>query len=191
MRDVSSGNVPSAGDQLVLVDVLDRQVGTANKDCCHAEGLLHRAFSVFLVRDGEVLLQRRAFGKYHSGGLWTNACCSHPREGEAVVDAATRRLREELGVFGCTLREVGSFVYRCQFTEHLFEFEYDHVLLGVYDEEVHGALAPDPSEVMATRWVSADELAAELTSDPDRFTAWFMTAAPMVLAEMRRDGDQA
>lgn len=168
---------PACGDMLVLVDGLDREVGTASKIEAHAKGLLHRAFSVALVRevaDGlELLLARRATGKYHSGGLWANSCCSHPRAGEALMDAAHRRVREELGCDAAGLREVGAFAYRAELGNGLCEYEYDHVLVGCCE----GDLKPDPAEVSKVRWVGFDELAAELVERPEAFAAW----APMVL----------
>jgi len=165
-------------DELILVDLFDRPVGHAPKLACHEQGRLHRAFSVFLVNGREVLLQRRAEGKYHSGGLWTNSCCSHPRVGEELGEAVARRLYEELGVDGCACREVGSFVYRHEFENGLVEFEYDHVFVG----EWAGAVAPDPTEASAVAWVGIDEVASRLEREPDAFTCWFMTAAPMAFA---------
>ncbi|MBR3257571.1 MAG: isopentenyl-diphosphate Delta-isomerase [Eggerthellaceae bacterium] len=176
-------------DELILVDGCDRQVGSAPKLRAHEEGLLHRAFSVVLVRaDGALLLSRRAEGKYHSGGLWANSCCSHPRVGEAVLDAAARRVREELGcgVAPGTLREIGVYVYRAVFANCLVEYEYDHVLLGRIDAapgEEDAALALDPAEVGETRWISPEALAAELAACPEAFAAW----APGVLAMALRE----
>lgn len=170
-------NDPSLGDQLILVDGRDRPVGTATKLDAHVQGLLHRAFSVVLVRDGadgrEILLSRRAAGKYHSAGLWANSCCSHPRAGELVLEAAQRRVTEELGCEARGLEEICAFAYRAAFDNGLVEHEYDHVLIG----SMEGELAPDPTEVSETRWVSFDALAAELAHEPAHFAAW----APMVL----------
>ncbi len=169
---------PAREDMLILVDGLDRQTGTANKVEAHTDGLLHRAFSVALVREGdagpELLLSCRAHGKYHSGGLWANSCCSHPRAGEATVEAAYRRVREELGCEATDLRELCSFAYRAEFDNGLAEHEFDHVLVG----GCRGELAPDPLEVCDVRWVGVDELAAELAAEPKSFCAW----APMVLS---------
>lgn len=170
-------------DMLVLVDGLDRQVGTATKERAHRDGLLHRAFSVVLVRDGvhgpEMLLTQRASGKYHSAGLWTNSCCSHPRAGEELVAAAHRRTHEELGCDAINLREVCAFVYRATFEDGLCEYEYDHVFVG----SCAGEPDPDPAETQAVRWVAFDELASELEKSPDSFTAW----AFMVLTAAMRD----
>ncbi|MGN0286984.1 MAG: isopentenyl-diphosphate Delta-isomerase [Atopobiaceae bacterium] len=169
-------------DRLVLVDVLDQPVGSLGKLECHQRHLLHRAFSVFLWHpdaDGTpvLLLQRRALGKYHSGGLWANSCCSHPRVGEQLDDAVRRRLQQEMGVADVRCQELGSFVYYASFPNGLAEYEYDHVYLGKYDGEVQ----PDPNEIMDIRWVRADELAHQLAAEPTKFAAWFITAAPMVL----------
>ena len=164
-------------DLLILVDGLDREIGTAPKWEVHTKGLLHRAFSVVLVRDGadgpELLLAKRAVAKYHSGELWANSCCSHPRAGEALLDAAYRRVCEELGCNAADLREITAFAYRAEFQTGLCEFEYDHVLVGRCD----GAVAPNPIEVDGARWIGPDALAAELASEPQAFAAW----APMVL----------
>ena len=175
---------PAKNDELILVDALDRPLGTATKARAHEEGLLHRAFSAQLVREGEagpeLLLAQRAEGKYHSAGLWANSCCSHPRAGEELADAVPRRIREELGCAGVGLREIGAFVYRAEFADGLAEFEYDHVFLGAAEGEPD----PDPSEVGDLRWVGAEELAEELASHPERFCAWALTVLPMALAAL-------
>jgi isopentenyl-diphosphate delta-isomerase len=165
-------------DMLVLVDGLDRPLGVASKLEAHQRGLLHRAFSVVLVREGaqglELLLASRAEGKYHSEGLWANSCCSHPRAGEELLEAAERRVGEELGCGVCDLCEVGSFVYRAVFSSGLSEHEYDHVLLG----RPVGEPEPDPAEVGGLRWERLDDVAHELAEHPEHFAAW----APMVLS---------
>jgi isopentenyl-diphosphate delta-isomerase len=174
---------PAKNDLLVLVDGLDREVGTATKTQAHVDGRLHRAFSVVLVRDGahgpEVLLSQRAKGKYHSAGLWANSCCSHPRAGETTLEAAARRVPEELGCEVVGLREVGSFAYRAVFANGLVEHEYDHVLVG----RPEGEVVPDPSEVSEVRWAGVETVARELAQKPEAFAAW----APMVLSVALRD----
>ena len=176
--DIRMAADPAQDDLLILVDGLDREIGSATKMQAHVDGLLHRAFSVILVRQGadgpEILLSRRASGKYHSGGLWANTCCSHPRMGETVLDAAYRRVREELGCKAVDLHELCAFAYRAEFGTGPCEHEYDHVLVG----GIEGDIAPDPDEVDAVRWVSIDALAAELAEQPHQFSAW----APMVLS---------
>ena len=165
----------------MLVDELDRETGSAEKLEAHRVPLLHRAFSVFLYDDsGEetrILLQQRAFGKYHSGGLWANACCSHPRQGEDVFAAAQRRVREELGCETAGMRELGTFLYRAVFDSGLTEYEYDHVLLA----NGTGAISPDPEEVSEVRWVGMEALARELTEKPEGFAVWAFTVLGMAM----------
>ena len=171
-------------DLLILVDGLGRAVGTATKMDAHVQGLLHRAFSVVLTTESDegtlLLLSRRAAGKYHSAGLWANSCCSHPRAGEKLADAVPRRLVEELGCQAQGLREIGAFVYRAEFENGLAEYEYDHIFLGT----ASGEIKPDPAEVSETRWVSADELAAELKDHPERFAAWAYIVLSRTLREL-------
>lgn len=159
------------GDEVVvLVDQHDVEVGVAPKLEAHRDGRLHRAVSVVLFDDrGRVLLQRRALEKYHSGGLWSNTCCGHPRPGESVTDAARRRLRDELGIVGCDLTLVGDFLYRAELTDGLVEHELDHVLIGRWS----GVLGPDPREVSETRWVDRAALLEAIDHGaPGDFTVW-------------------
>jgi isopentenyl-diphosphate Delta-isomerase len=156
-------------DVVVLVDPLDVVVGTAPKLDAHRDGRLHRAVSVVLFDgDGRVLLQQRADSKYHSGGLWSNTCCGHPRPGEALTEAGQRRLSDELGIDDCGLVRVSEFLYYAEVDDGLVEHELDHVLIGEYS----GELRPDPSEVSATRWIERDALFADLTERPGAYTAW-------------------
>jgi isopentenyl-diphosphate delta-isomerase len=157
-----------ASEQLILVDAQDRELGVKEKMEAHVEGALHRAFSVF-VFDSEkrLLLQQRARTKYHSGGLWSNTACGHPRPGETTLAAARRRLREEMG-FDCELREAFEFLYRAELDGALIEHEYDHVLVGMYE----GDPAPDPSEVESWRWVTMDELRRSLSDEPRSYSYW-------------------
>ncbi len=170
--------MPERDSGLILVDLADREIGTAGKEEAHAGPHLHRAFSVFLISPDKkkILLQKRAAGKYHSGGLWANACCSHPRAGEALLPSAEARLAEELGMT-CPLREIGHFVYEATFPDGVAEYEYDHVLLGFYE----GKLTPDPEEIEELRWVELSALSEELLRAPERFAVWFRTAFPMLL----------
>ena len=158
------------GDEVVvLVDSGDVALGVAPKLDVHREGRLHRAVSVVLFDDcGRVLLQRRADGKYHSGGLWSNTCCGHPRPGESVADAGQRRLSAELGIEDCGLTRVTDFVYFAELDGGLVEHELDHVLIGRWN----GSPRPDPLEVAEIRWIDRDALFENLASDPDRYTAW-------------------
>ena len=173
-------------DRVTLVDTKDRAIGTIEKMRAHESPMLHRAFSVFIFDpDGErMLLQKRALGKYHSGGLWTNACCSHPGEEETLVETAGKRLLEEMGI-DCPLEAVGHFIYMHRFSEKLYEYEYDHILIGFSGSEP----VPDPNEVEATAWLPVERLREELLLKPERFTPWFLTAAPIALEylETKRD----
>jgi isopentenyl-diphosphate Delta-isomerase len=156
-------------EMVVLVDPNDAPVGTQEKLAAHEQGQLHRAFSVFVFdKHGRMLLQRRASGKYHSAGLWSNTCCGHPRPGEDTAAGARRRLREEMGV-DCTLKPAFTFLYRADVGGGLTEHEYDHVFTARCDETP----LPDPSEVGEWRWIAPDELSAELEAHPERFTFWF------------------
>jgi len=159
-------------EQLILVDAQDRELGVKEKIEAHLEGALHRAFSIF-VFDSEkrLLLQKRANTKYHSGGLWSNTACGHPRPGETTLNAARRRLREEMG-FDCDLRKAFEFLYRAELDGALIEHEYDHVFFGTHE----GVPAPDPSEVESWRWVTMEELRRRLTEEPERYSYWLKAA---------------
>lgn len=160
--------------QVILVNEHDEALGTAGKMEAHRSGLLHRAFSVFLFdSEGRMLLQQRAEGKYHGAGLWSNTCCSHPSPGEATIDAAHRRLQEELGI-SAHLEPVYAFHYRVEVENGLVEHEYDHVFAGFYE----GPLALNPEEVSACRYVHLADLEQELSERPARFTAWFRMIFP-------------
>ena len=161
---------------VILVNEQDEPVGTMEKLEAHQKGLLHRAFSVFIVNAaGEMLLQQRAQDKYHSGGLWTNACCSHPLPGEDTLAASHRRLVEEMG-FDCPLEEIFSFTYHARFENGLTEHEFDHVFVGTYD----GDVTPDRSEVQAHRYLPLDRIRALLQEEPAAFTHWFHLAFPKI-----------
>ncbi len=161
----------SEADRLIVVDQRDRPTGAAEKLEAHQRGMLHRAFSVFVLDQARrVLLQRRAAAKYHSGGLWSNTCCGHPRPGEETGAAAQRRLREEMG-FQCELERAGAFVYRAQLG-NLVEHEYDHVFRGRFE----GDPRPDPAEVDGWRWAPLEELSADLTAHPEHYTVWLSRA---------------
>lgn len=162
--------------EVILVNENDEQIGTMDKLEAHQQGSLHRAFSIFIFNSkGEMLLQQRANEKYHSGGLWTNACCSHPSPGEKTMDAAIRRLQEEMG-FNTSLIKIFDFTYRATFENGLVEHEFDHVFLGIYN----GAIAPDPEEVQDYCHKDMDELKKAITEMPETFTAWFHIALPLL-----------
>jgi len=164
-------------EEIILVDENDNEVGYGEKMAVHKEGKLHRAFSIFVFNSkGQLLLQKRAKSKYHSGGLWTNTCCSHPRKGENLLDAAHRRLKEEMG-FDCELKELFGFVYKARLGD-LYEHEYDHVLIGEYDGEVK----PNPEEVEDFKWVDVEEVKNDIKQNPDDYTYWFKIAFEKILA---------
>ena len=163
-------------EEVILVDESDRPVGVIEKMAAHRQALLHRAFSVFIFNSrGEMLLQQRAQEKYHSAGLWTNACCSHPRPGEDTRQAAVRRLQEELG-FTTKLEKLFEFTYRTAYDNGLTEFEFDHVFVGTHDRDI----SPDRAEVSDFRYQSLSAIEAELGCAPDRFTSWFQLAFPLL-----------
>lgn len=167
--------------QVILVNEQDEATGVMEKMEAHRQGVLHRAFSVFILNEaGEMLLQQRALGKYHSGGLWTNTCCSHPLPGETVEAAAHRRLFEEMG-FDCALTSLFNFTYRTEFDNGLIEHEFDHVLAGTYN----GAVNPDPAEVNTYRYLSLDTVSRLLQEDPAQFTSWFQLAFPKVVSHLK------
>jgi isopentenyl-diphosphate delta-isomerase len=155
-------------DKVVLVDKSDREIGEEEKLIAHQKGLFHRAFSILIFNSsGEMLLQKRAKSKYHSGGSWSNACCSHPRPGEKVLDAAHRRLKEELG-FDCDIKEIYSFQYHENFGE-LMENEFDHVLVGKSDEKPK--LNPDEAEEF--KYSGLDNIVYGIKQNPNNYTFWF------------------
>jgi isopentenyl-diphosphate delta-isomerase len=155
-------------ESVILVDEMDRELGFAEKLAAHRAGALHRAFSVFVFdARGRLLLQRRATEKYHSGGLWSNTACGHPRPGEETSVAARRRLREEMNV-ECELREAFAFVYRAQVGGALVEHEFDHVFVG----EHAGDPAPDAAEVEEWKWIAVDDLRRHLARAPESYSAW-------------------
>lgn len=168
--------------QVILVDEQDQEIGVMDKWEAHAQGRLHRAFSIFVYRDDEglaLLLQQRAKDKYHSGGLWSNTCCSHPMPGESIEEAGQRRLLEEMG-FSVPVHEVGTFIYQHHFDNGLVEYEYDHVLLAHAPPTV--SIIPDPQEVMNTRWISLPDLYADLATHPERYTPWFARALSIAIS---------
>jgi isopentenyl-diphosphate Delta-isomerase len=158
-----------ANELVVLVDTADRQIGTAPKLAVHRDGRLHRAISVQIAdRRGRLLLQKRHIGKYHSGGLWTNTCCSHPRPGETVLAAAQRRLQAEMGI-ACALSPLFTTSYRADLDNGMIEHEIVHVFAGIYE----GAIRPDPLEADGYDWVKPDALRADLSRNAERYSAWF------------------
>jgi isopentenyl-diphosphate delta-isomerase len=154
---------------VILVDKNDRPLGVMEKIEAHRKGLLHRAISVFVFNsDGEWILQKRAHDKYHSKGLWTNTCCTHPLPDESEIDAAGRRLAEEMGL-KCSLEKQFSFVYKEKLDNDLTEYEYDHVFIGITDSEP----VINTAEVVAWKKMSFTELHNDIKSNPDNYTCWF------------------
>ena len=155
-------------DQVILVNEKDEGVGIGEKITTHQQGLLHRAFSVFIFNSkGELLLQRRAFHKYHSPGLWSNTCCGHPQPAEVLMEAAQRRLKTEMGLT-CPLKEIGSFIYRADVGDGLVEHEYDHLLIGNSDQNPSLNL----EEAVDSKWVRIEPLKRELGERREHYTCW-------------------
>ena len=156
-------------EQVILVNEHDIPIGLMEKLEAHQKALLHRAFSVFILNDkGEIMLQQRAASKYHSPNLWTNTCCSHPRQGETTIEAGKRRLREEMG-FVTELTDILSFIYKAPFDNGLTEHELDHILIGYYN-------APptiNPEEVADWRWELPEKIKEDIAKHPHRYTEWF------------------
>jgi isopentenyl-diphosphate delta-isomerase len=155
-------------EQVILVDQHDQQIGTMEKLAAHRSGKLHRAFSVFIFNNkGELLLQQRALHKYHSAGLWTNTCCSHPKPGETTSDAVKRRLQEEMGM-ACNVSYGFNFTYQANFDNNLIEHEFDHVYFGISDE----LPLPNPDEVANFKYCNLTTLGKDLKQNPDQYSAW-------------------
>lgn len=163
-------------DRLILVDYKDNKIGEGFKQEVHEKGLLHRAFSVFIINGNKMLIQKRARDKYHSAGLWANTCCSHPRVNEDTYEAAKRRLREECEI-ECDIREIGSFIYRSVYENGMTEYELDHVFVGYYD----GEYKPDLSEIEELKYVDIDFLLDDIKDNPDKYSTWFKSALYMVI----------
>lgn len=156
-------------EEVILVDTSDNPIGTMPKMEAHEKAALHRAFSVFIInKEGQLMLQQRAFHKYHSPGLWTNTCCSHQRLGETNLEAGARRLQEEMG-FETPLEELFSFIYKAPFDNGLTEHELDHILLGYYD----AVPEINEEEVASWKWMDLEQVAEEKKTKPENYTVWF------------------
>ncbi len=169
--------------KVVLVDEHDNEVGIEDKLEAHKNGgKLHRAFSIFVFNSkGETMLQKRAEGKYHSAGKWSNTCCSHPAPGEAVMEAAHRRLKEEMG-FDCSMQEKFSFIYKADVGNGLTEWEYDHVIFGKYE----GKPNINKEEASAYKWVSLDSLKKDVEEHPENYTPWLRICLDRVIEEFEK-----
>ena len=156
-------------EKVILVTPKDEPIGLMPKIEAHEKAVLHRAFSVFVINSkNELMLQQRAFGKYHSPGLWTNTCCSHQRHQEGNIEAGMRRLREEMG-FETDLEYLFNFIYKAPFDNGLTEHELDHVMLGRYENEP----LINPEEVASWKWMNIDEIHSDLIDNPENYTVWF------------------
>ncbi len=182
-------------DKLIIVNEQDIQTGSAGKMETHEKALLHRAFSIFIFRkipvdypDGsrsfhdQLLIQKRAAGKYHSAGLWANSCCSHPRDGESLEEAVSRRLPDETGIdadaLESGLEEKGAFIYRAEFENGLTEYEFDHVFVGRLPSGYTGEdiLDPNPDEAEEMIFADVDMVMHDVLLNPAKYAAWFMPA---------------
>lgn len=157
-------------EQVILVDEQDNPVGLMPKLEAHQKAVLHRAFSVFILNSkGELMLQQRAKHKYHSPGLWTNTCCSHQRQGETNIQAGMRRLQEEMG-FTTDLKEIISFIYKAPFDNGLTEHEFDHVLIGYYEDSP----IINHDEVADWKWMPLEDVKNDIDTYPELYTVWFV-----------------
>ena len=156
-------------EEVILVDAKNREIGTMEKLEAHEKGVLHRAFSIFIFNDlGEMLIQRRALEKYHCPGMWSNACCSHPRKDEAQVEALTRKMVQEMG-FTVPVEKAFDFTYRAELDNGLIEYEFDEVYVGNYEGHVN----PNPEEVCEYRYESIENIRRQIQQNPSNFTPWF------------------
>lgn len=167
-------------EEVILVDEKNNEIGVAEKMDAHRKGVLHRAISVFILNsNNELLLQRRAVSKYHSGGLWTNTCCSHPRPGETALEAANRRLIEEMGM-SCELKEIYQFQYRAELDNELTEHELDHVFVGYSDDSP----ILNPEEADAYRYERLEKITAHIEDAPTDYTEWFKITIDKFISEI-------
>ena len=169
-------------ENVILVNNNDKKVGIMEKQQAHVKGLLHRAFSVFIFNDqNQLLLQRRAVTKYHSGGLWTNTCCSHPRQNEKTINAAKRRLIEEMGI-SCVLVKQVDFIYKAKLDNNLYEHEFDHVFFG-FSNNIPKI---NPVEVEEYAYKNLKVIGKEIKSSPEIFTEWFKICFREVIKSHRK-----
>ena len=172
-------------EKIILVDKHDNEIGVIEKIETHRLGLLHRAFSIFIFNEkGEMLLQKRALSKYHSGGLWSNTCCGHPRPNELTKQAAIRRLGEEFG-FETSINKLFHFSYHASLDNHLIENEFDHVFIGEYD----GVLNPNPDEIDTWKYDSLENIKSDLMNieTSNLYTVWFKIAFHELLNCLEKD----
>ncbi len=177
-------------NRVILVNNAGNAIGTEEKITAHREGKLHRAFSIFIFYRGkkgfELLLQQRHPNKYHSGGLWTNTCCSHPQPGEETIAAGERRLYEEIGI-NTKLESIGEFLYKASLDNQLIEHEYDYVLIGFVKTKT---IDINKNEIIRTRWITIPELEKELAEKPEIYTAWFKPALTIVQTNLKKSANR-
>ena len=168
-------------EEVILVNEKDKVLGYMEKQEAHIKGLMHRAFSIFIFNDkNELLLQKRAVEKYHSGGLWTNTCCSHPRKNETNIEAAYRRLNEEMGM-SCVLNKVFTFTYKATLDKGLTEHEFDHVFFGFTNQKPK----INTDEVAEYKYISIVNLEKTVSTRPELFTEWFLICFPKVINQLK------
>lgn len=166
---------------IIKVDVFDNKIGTIEKYRAHKKPILHRAFSVFLYNNNKILIQQRSFNKYHSGGLWANTCCSHPRT-DNIINDAILRLKKEVGISCNNLTEIFNFTYYTKFNDNLYEYEFDHVLVGKYN----GEYTINKSEVNSLKWIDINELSNDMLTNPQKYASWFLICAPKVIEYIKK-----
>ena len=167
-------------ENIIKVDINDNELGTIEKLTAHKTPVLHRAFSVFLYDGDKMLIQKRASGKYHSGGLWANACCSHPRPNKTFLESVYNRIELELGInLKLNLKEIFEFTYLSKYAENLYEYEYDHVLVGNYNKNL--PISFNTKEISEVKWVDINWLKQDLVKNPQNYATWFIICAPKVI----------
>ncbi len=173
-------------NEIILVDEKDREIGRTTKYEAHRQPLLHRAFALFIYDGENLLLQKRAEDKYHSGGLWTNTCCSHPKPDMKIEKCVMKRLLEETGIVCDFVEEIFAFQYEHKFADDLYEHEYDHIFVGEIPAELgYTVFAFDTDEIAEMKWLSFDEILQDIASAPEKYSPWFVLAAPKVIAYLR------
>ncbi len=166
-------------ENIIKVDLNDNSFGEIEKLEAHKSPILHRAFSVFLVDGDQMLIQKRAYNKYHSGGKWANACCSHPRPNMEFLESVYNRIELELGIKEqIPLNEVFSFTYLSKYAEDLYEYEFDHVLVGQYPK--NKPIRYNREEIVEVKWIKVDDLKEDMIKNPQDYATWFITCAPKV-----------
>lgn len=170
-------------EKILLVDLNDNVLKHVTKQEAHAKPLLHRAFSVFIYNNGKFLIQKRNKNKYHSGGLWANSLCSHPRANMSFEDSVKSRAKFELGIEDINFKELFTFVYMTKFNNNLFEYELDHVLLSNYSGDINF----NKDEIEDVKWINLEELQKDLVENPQNYASWFIICAPKVIEIIKQN----